>query len=140
MSAGPNSGTRLCVRRSESAEYEIFRGSDTTLAAVAYDPYIDATTNVIADALAEYVDLFDQNGTLLWFANGAPAPVRVTPPVLAEIVPKHLAIKKLVNRGTEADPNWAVEYVPLVLSPQNLRAFFTAEKRMGSLITRVPKA
>jgi hypothetical protein len=116
----------------------MFRATDTTLAAVAHDPYVDVTTNVIADALAEYADLFDQGGSLVWLANGKL--VRVTPPVLAEIIPKHLATKKLVNRGTDDDPNWEVEHIPLVLDQRNLRAFFTSDKRQGSLIARVSRA
>jgi hypothetical protein len=87
----------------------------------------------VADALAEYVDLFDQDGALIWIKEGKP--VRVTPPVLAEIVPKHLAIKHLVTRGDKV----AVEYTPLVLDPQSLRPFFSAEKRTGSLLARVTK-
>jgi hypothetical protein len=125
-------GRRLCVRRTDGP-YEMFRATDSTLAAIALDPYIDPFTNTVADALAEYVDLFDRDGVLIWIKEGKP--VRVTPPVLAEIIPKHLATKRLVNREDKI----AVEYIPLVLDPQNLRPFFTAEKRTGSLIARVTK-
>jgi hypothetical protein len=134
MNSSLNGGRRLCVRRSEGAPYEMFRATDSNLAAIALDPYVDPFTNIIADALAEYVDLFDQDGALLWANNGKTT--RVTPPVLAEIIPKHLATKRLVSRGDKM----VVEYFPLVLDPQNLRPFFSAEKRTGSLVARVTKA
>jgi hypothetical protein len=127
-----NGGRRLCVRRTDGP-YEMFRATDSTLAAIALDPYVDPFTNIIADALAEYVDLFDQAGALIWIKEGKS--IRVTPPVLAEIIPKHLATKRLVTRGDKM----VIEYSPLVLDPQNLRPFFTAEKRTGSLIARVTK-
>jgi hypothetical protein len=129
-----NGGRRLCVRRNEQSPYEMFRATDSTLAAIALDPYVDPFTNIVADALAEFADLFDQDGALLWATNGKTT--RVTPPVLAEIIPKHLATKHLVTRGDKM----VVEYSPLVLDPQNLRPFFSAEKRTGSLIARVTKA
>jgi hypothetical protein len=111
----------------------MFRATDSSLSVVALDPYCDRFTNIVADALAEYVDLFDQDGTLLWANNGKTT--RVTPPVLAEIIPKHLATKRLVTRGDKT----VVEYISLVLDPQSLRPFFSAEKRTGSLIARVTK-
>ena len=133
MNNSLNGGRRLCVRRTDGP-YEMFRGSDSTLAAIATDPYIDPFTNTLADALAEYVDLFDQDGATIWVKEGKP--VRVTPPVLAEIIAKHVATKKLVNHGDKIK----VEYTPLILDPQSLRPFFSAEKRTGSLIARVTKA
>jgi hypothetical protein len=126
-------GRRLCVRRNDQSPYEMFRATDSNLAAIALDPYADRFTNTVADALAEYVDLFDQDGALLWATNGKTT--RVTPNVLAEIIPKHLATKHLVTRGDKI----AVEYIPLVLDPQNLRPFFSAEKRTGSLLARATK-
>jgi hypothetical protein len=132
MSDKLNGGKRLCVRRPDGP-YEMFRATDSTLAAIALDPYIDPFTNIVADALAEYVDLFNQDGTLLWLTDGKTT--RVTPNVLAEIIPKHLATKRLVSR----EDKMVVEYIPLVLDPQSLRPFFTAEKRTGSLIARVTK-
>jgi hypothetical protein len=109
----------------------MFRAVDATLAAVAVDRYVDATINLIADALAEYVDLFNQDSALIWVKAGKTT--RVTPPVLAEIIPKHLATKHLENHGDEV----VIKYVPLVL--QDLRPFFSAERRTGSLIARVTK-
>jgi hypothetical protein len=111
----------------------MFRATDSSLSVVAIDPYADRFINTVADALAEYVDLFDQDGALIWVKEGKP--VRVTPPVLAEIIPRHLATKHLVTRGDKM----VVEYFPLVLDPQNLRPFFSAEKRTGSLLARVTK-
>jgi hypothetical protein len=110
----------------------MFRATDSSLSAIALDPYCDRFTNTVADALAEYVDLFDQAGALIWIKEGKP--VRVTPPVLAEIIPKHLATKQLENHGDEA----VIKYAPLVL--QDLRPFFSAERRTGSLLARVTKA
>jgi hypothetical protein len=126
-------GRRLCVRRNEQSPYEMFRATDSCLAAIALDPYIDPFTNTVADALSEYADLFDQAGALIWIKEGKS--VRVTPPVLAEIIPKHLATKQLENHGDRM----VIKYIPLVIDPQNLRPFFTAEKRTGSLIARVTK-
>jgi hypothetical protein len=124
-------GRRLCVRRNEQSPYEMFRATDSSLSAIALDPYCNPFTNTVADALAEFVNLFNQAGALVWVKEGKP--VRVTPPVLAEIIPKHLATKQLVTHGDEV----VIEFVPLVL--QDLRPFFTAEKRQGSLLARVTK-
>jgi hypothetical protein len=110
----------------------MFRATDSSLSVVAIDPYADRFINTVADALAEYVDLFDQAGALIWIKEGKS--VRVTPPVLAEIVPRHIATKTLVTRGDKM----VIEFVPLVL--QDLRPFFSAEKRTGSLLARVTKA
>ena len=133
MNSSLDGGRRLCVRRNEQSPYEMFRATDSSLSVVAIDPYCDRFINTVADALAEFADLFDQDGALLWANNGKTT--RVTPPVLAEIIPKHLATKHLVTRGDKM----VVEYFPLVLDPQNLRPFFSAEKRTGSLLARVTK-
>src|SRR5262249_16555271 len=133
----PLNGKRLCVRRSEKADYEMWRTTDSTLAAVALDPYVNAFTNTLADALAEVAPLYNVNGALCRLTNGKLT--RINPQLLSELIAQHIAVHELVNRGTDADPNWTIEYTPLVLKPQNLTPFFTTEKRQGSLTARVTK-
>jgi hypothetical protein len=88
----------------------------------------------LADALSEVAELYDKDGALVWLTEEGKL-VRVIPNVLAEIIPKYLATKHLENHGDRV----VAKYVPLVLDAQNLRHFFTADKRMGSLIARVTK-
>lgn len=133
----PLNGRRLCVRRTENADYEMWRTTDSTLAPIALDPYVDAFANTLSDALAEVAELYNVNGALCWLTNGKLA--RVNLQILPQIISQHIATKELENTGTETTPNWAVRYTPFVADQKTLRLLFTADKRTGSLIARVTK-
>ena len=58
---------------------------------------------------------------------------------LHEIIPQHVALKQLVNRGTETEPSWAVQFVPYTPDPRIVRDLFGGERREGGLLPRVTK-
>jgi hypothetical protein len=63
----------------------------------------------------------------------------VTRNALLEIITKHVATKRLVNRGTAAEPLWSCEFRALMPDEKTLRTLLTAETlAQGSLIQRVP--
>jgi len=127
-------GRRLCARRSPSDPYVMCRAPDASFAAMSLtDVY--ATSNCLADAVAEYTDIFNQNGNPVWLRQGQLVPVTIN--ILHEIIPQHIALKELVNRGTETNPSWVVEYVPYVPDPRTVRDLFSNERREGGLLPRL---
>jgi len=125
-------GRRLCARHSPDAPYVMTRSPDASFAAMSLTD-IYATTNSLADALAENVDLFNLDGSPVWLNKGQLVPMTMN--VLHEIIPQHIATKELVNRGTE----WVVEYVPYVPDPRTVRDLFSNERREGGLLPRLTK-
>src|SRR5262249_23417564 len=121
-------GRRLCARRSSSDPYVMTRSPDASFAAMSFRD-IYSTANSPADPLAENVDLFNQDGNPLWLKQGQLVPVTMN--VLHEIIPQHIALKELTNRGTATNPNWVVEYVPLVPDSRLVRDLFANERREG---------
>jgi hypothetical protein len=68
--------------------------------------------------------------------------VPVNAAVLREIIPKHVVIQRLVNRGTASEPDWGLEYIPLRPPTEKaLAALLRSEKlEEGSLLARAPPA
>ena len=112
-------GRRLCARRSPNDPYQMVRAPDASFATLSLTD-VFAAANSLADAPAEYVDLFNQNGNPVWLKQGQVIPITMN--TLHEIIPQHIALKELTNRGTETNPNWVVEYVPFVPEPLLQRA------------------
>jgi hypothetical protein len=129
-------GRRLCARRSPDAPYVMARSPDASFAAMSLTD-IYATTNSLADALAENVDLFNLDGSPILVRGGQIIPVTLN--TLHEIIPQFIATKELVNRGTETNPNWIVDYVPYAPDPRTLRDLFANERREGGLLPRLTK-
>src|SRR6516165_3343985 len=97
-------GRRLFTRRDPNGSYQMWRAPDSTLAAFGggvRDPF--AHFNTISDAIAETAEVVAANDQLLWIVDGKPVPI--TGAVLTKISTQHLATKRLVNRGTENEPN-----------------------------------
>jgi hypothetical protein len=82
-------------------------------------------------------ELFNLNGNLMRLNQGQIVPVTIND--LLEIIHQHIAIKELVNRGTESKPNFVVEYIPYMPDPKTARALFASERREGGLLPRVTK-
>ena len=104
-------GRRLFVRRNPNEPYAMWRAPDSTLAAFGggtRDPF--AHFNTVSDAIAETAEIVNVNDQLLWLVDGKPLPV--TGKVVLDISAKHLATKRLVNHGTENEPNLVAEFVP----------------------------
>jgi hypothetical protein len=112
------------------------RAPDASFAAMSLTD-IYATTNSLADALAENVDLFNQNGNPILVRDGQI--ILVTINILHEIIPQHIAFKELINHSTETNPNWVVEYIPYVPDPRTVRDLFSNERREGGLLPRLTK-
>jgi len=129
-------GRRLCARRSPNDPYVMCRAPDGSFAAMSLTD-VFANANSLADALAENVDLFNQNGNPVWLKPGQIVPVTIN--TLHEIIPQHIALKELTNRGTKTNPNWVVEYVPYVPDPRTVRDLFSNERREGALLPRLTK-
>ena len=129
-------GRRLCVRRSETSPYERWRGSDSTLAEIARDPYVDIATNTLSDALSEVANLHirDGDGALVWLNAGNLIPVNLS--TLPQIVSRFAATERLVNNGR----GWVVEHVPLEVDEKTLRCLLMPDRRAGGLRERVLKA
>jgi hypothetical protein len=134
MNGKPNG--RLCVRRSENEPYVRWRGSDSTLAEIARDPYVNVEINSLSDALAEVAGLHIRagDGALVWLSAGELVPVNLS--TLPQIVTRHAATERLVNNGK----GWVVEYVPLVVDERTLRYLLMPDRRAGGLRERVLKA
>jgi len=130
-------GRRLCARRSPNDPYQMCRAPDASFAAMSLTD-IYATTNALADALAEYADLFNLNGELVWLDQERLAPVTLN--AIYPIIARHIATKELVNKGTKENPAWATEYLPYTPDPRTARDLFSTERREGSLLARVTKA
>src|SRR5262245_34907296 len=129
-------GRRLCARRSPNDPYVMCRAPDASFAAMSLtDVY--ATTNALADALAENVDLFNQNGIPVLVREGQIVPVGMN--TLHEIIPQHIAFKELTNRGTDTNPNWVVEYMPYVPDSRIVRDLCSNERREGGLLPRLTR-
>lgn len=132
----PLNGRRLYVRRDPNGPYEMWRAPDSSLAAFARDPFAHA--NTVSDAIAETAEIYeDQNDKMLWLVDGKP--ISVTGNVLLDISARHLATKRLVNRGTESEPNLVSEYVPYTPDQKTVRALMTADRREGGLRGRITK-
>ena len=129
-------GRRLCARRNPGGPYIMCRAPDASFAAMSLTD-IYATTNSLADALAENCDLFNLNNELVHITEGKITPVRMN--TLPEIIHKHIATRELVNKGSKENPNWTVEYIPLVTDGRTIRDLFSTERREGSLLARVTK-
>ena len=70
------------------------------------DPVEDLNTS--ADAIAESpAELFNWNGGLVWINAGKLVPVAKD--ALIQIIEKHVAVRKLVNRGATDAPAWECE-------------------------------
>ena len=119
---------------SPNEPYVMCRAPDASFAAMSLTD-IYATTNSLADALAENVDLFNQNGNPILLTQGQLVPVTIN--VLHEIIPRHIATKELINRGTQNEPTWVVEYIPYVPDPRTVRDLFSNERREGGLLPRL---
>jgi hypothetical protein len=129
-------GRRLCARRSPTDPYVMTRSPDASFAAMSFsDAY--ATTNSLADALAENCDLFNLGGELVHIVEGKITPVRMN--TLPELIHKHIATRELINKGSKENPNWSVEYVSYTPDPRTVRDLFSTERREGSLLARVTK-
>jgi hypothetical protein len=97
-------GRRLFVRRDPNEPYAMWRAPDSSLAAIGSgirDPF--AHFNTVSDALAETAEIVNVNDQMLWLVDGKA--VAVTGKVVLDISARHLATKRLVNRGTENEPN-----------------------------------
>jgi hypothetical protein len=129
-------GRRLCARRTPDDPYTMCRAPDASFAAMSLtDVY--ATTNSLADALAEFADLFNLNGELVHIAEGKITPVRMGD--IAKITSEHIATRELINKGSKENPNWSVEYIPYTPDSRTVRDLFSTERREGSLLARVTK-
>jgi hypothetical protein len=129
-------GRRLCARRNPGKPYVMCRAPDASFAAMSLtDVY--ATTNSLADALAEFADLFNLNGELVQIIEGKITPVRMN--ILPEIIYKHIATRELVNKGSKENPAWTVEYIPFVADGRTVRDLFSTERREGSLLARATR-
>jgi hypothetical protein len=89
-------------------------------------------------------ELFNQNDRLVWLDEGSLVPVNRD--ILLELIPKHVSVKKLVNR----DGRWERELCPFVPDDMTLSALLSGMSPMrsatgillpgGGLLGRVPKA
>jgi hypothetical protein len=131
-------GRRLFARRDPNGPYQMWRAPDSTLAAFGggiRDPF--AHFNTVSDAIAETAEIVNVNDQLLWLVDGRPHVV--TGAVLTEISTRHLATKRLTNRGTENEPNLVAEFVPYTPNHYTIRALLSGERREGDLLPRVTK-
>jgi len=125
---------RLAARHSPADPYVILRSPASPFG--LSDPY--ASINLLADAIAEYTDLFSFNGILVQLSKGKLIPV--TTEVLHEIIPQHIAVKQLRNSGTNIEPHWVVEFVPYTPDATTTRNLLGRDHREGSLLARATKA
>jgi len=106
---------------------------------------LEEDINTLADVVAQSdADLFNQNDRLVWLDEGSLVPVNRD--ILLELIPKHVSVKKLVNR----DGRWECELCPFVPDDMTLRALLSGMSPMrsatgillpgGGLLGRVPKA
>jgi hypothetical protein len=111
------------------------------------DPIADASA--LTDAIVRSnADIFNHQERLVYLAAGTPAPVQVNKNLLLEITQKHVACKRLVQRGE----SWEVEYHPPTPDDRILTAVLTGRipgrfvpgseapsLPGGSLLQRVPR-
>jgi hypothetical protein len=80
------------------------------------DQDLNADTNALADAVAESdVDLFNLDGRLFWLTEGTLVPVSKN--LLLDIITKHVATVRLVNRGSAEKPIWEREFCSFNFAP-----------------------
>ena len=129
-----NGGKRLCVRRDETSPYERWRASDSNLAQIAFDPYAATEANTQSDALAETAKLYNLNGALMWLDGGKL--VRVLPAILPQIILRHIATERLVQRP---GGDWVTEFEPYVPNERILHCLLMPDRRAGGLLERVSR-
>jgi hypothetical protein len=96
-------------------------------------------TSRLTDAIAEscIAEVFELNGSLVWFNDGQPVPISRT--LLREIIALHIVSIRLVNLG----PRWQVEYYAFDF-PQGADTSKEPDEKvltslMNDLISRVPR-
>src|SRR5262249_61877934 len=95
-------------------------------------------TKPASDVTAETGEIYeDQKDKILSLVDAKP--ISLTGNVLLDISARHLATKRLVNRGTESEPNLVSEYVPYTPDQKTVRALMTADRREGGLRGRITK-
>src|SRR5215470_10362527 len=97
----------------------------------------DAEINHLADTVAAALErkVVVQDGHLIWIDKGQR--IGVSMDILDKLISANVVTQKLVNKGTEAEPNWVLEFAPLKLPGHVLRALFTADSlKRGSLVAR----
>jgi len=101
----------------------------------------DAEINHLADVVATALErkVIVQNGHLFWLDKGQR--IGVSMDILDKLISANVVTQKLVNKGTEAEPNWVLEFAPLKLPGPVLRTLFTADSlKRGSLVARIGEA
>src|SRR5262249_44455724 len=119
-----------------SDPYIMARSPDASFAAMSLTD-IYATANTLSAALAENCDLINLNGNPVWVNQGRLVPLTLN--LVHELVPRFVATRELVNRGTEQNPNWVLEYIPFQPDPRTIRDLFSNERREGSLLARLTR-
>jgi hypothetical protein len=101
----------------------------------------DAEISHLADTVAAALErkVVVQDGQLIWIDKGQR--IGVSMDILDKLISANVVTQRLVNRGTEAEPNWILEFAPLRLPGPMLRALFTADSlKRGSLVARIGEA
>jgi len=109
------------------------------------DPYEDL--NALSDAVAKSAHIRVHEGRLVLFEAGARRILNRE--ILAELIRSRIVTEHWVNRGTEAEPRWEIEYRPvepdertirsLLAAPSTERAIVPALQKGSSLLARAPK-
>jgi hypothetical protein len=100
------------------------------------DPY--AYVIAVRDAIAALPNIFELNGR--WVLHEGKAIRQVNRDVLIELGQTQLATRHLINRGSEAAPDWAVTLQPVHIDEITIRALLTKPGREGGLEGKVPRA
>jgi hypothetical protein len=92
--------------------------------------------NALADAIIAAAEIYNHNGSLVLLRDGKL--VRVTAEVLREIIPTHVATRRLMDR----DGRWALEYYPFECPTERALATLLRAENLeeGSLLARAPPA
>jgi hypothetical protein len=101
------------------------------------DPY--ARLIAVADAIASLPDVFDHNGGLMQLLENGTLRV-LNRDVLIEIGQTRLATRRLVNRGSETEPNWTVLLEPIHVDEMMIRGLLTKPQNEGGLRGRIARA
>jgi hypothetical protein len=81
-----------------------------------------------------------RNGALFWRTEDHQL-IGVSQAILGELITANVVTRKLVNKGTEAEPDWILEFAPLRLTGPALRTLLSpGTLRDGSLIPRIGMA
>jgi hypothetical protein len=86
---------------------------------IVYSPRGRQAEDDLAECMVRAAHIFWMGGQLVWITDGRRVPV--VRDVVIELCRRFVVTAHPINRGTEAEPNWVIEYRPVVPTELTVR-------------------